>query len=444
MALDSKNNIKSVFIVPDIAASTAGTKVTPGLLTTGAVVVTDVSNTILDTTTVTAQTTIKIVKDRGANLPLQQVRLNIADVIAYSGACYQAATEQTSFIGYNGTTGSIAINNDSFYEIKLEHVPNSFAYGKRPANYKYGTYKSDGSATQQEIANGLVASLVQNFKPNRITDWRVFSEVVTDATRTAAGTGAGTLTFTKWSKTVTPTLAAATANCTAGTYISIATGTSNGVYKVASRNSTTGVLTLEIPYNGETVSGVAAGTALTSITVANAGNTSFNWGVKITGIKQKYDVNRWRQYDKVRFNPFINDAFVSTTVTTPVTTTAAFDGVGVYEQAANDEYISWGDEGQVFVDQVPPLFREQDADPNGTYDVAILGWLNKLPSLIGAGENKGSAIFYIENSCDDQGQELLTILDAWVTAAYPTILKVYGCNGTTPGVIGACCSVECA
>jgi len=34
------------------------------------------------------------------------------------------------------------------------------------------------------------------------------------------------------------------------------------------------------------VSGVAAGTALTSITVANAGNASFNWGVKITGIKQ--------------------------------------------------------------------------------------------------------------------------------------------------------------
>ncbi len=171
MALDSKNNIKSVFIVPDLAVTTA-TKMTPGAAATGTVVVTDVSNNVLNSSNVNDYSTIKIVKDRGANLPLQQVRLNIADIIAYSAACYQAATEQTSFIGYNGTTGSIATNNDTFYEIKLEHVPNSFAYGKRPANYKYGTYQSAPTGVQQkDVAVGLVKSLVQNFKPNRTIDW---------------------------------------------------------------------------------------------------------------------------------------------------------------------------------------------------------------------------------------------------------------------------------
>ena len=437
MALDSKNNIKSVFIVPDLAVTTA-TKMTPGSAGTGRIAVTDVSNNVLDATTVLSQSTIKIVKDRGASLPLQQVRLNIADIIAYSGACYQPATEQVSYIGFNGTTGSIATNNDTFYEIKLEHVPNSFAYGKRPANYKYGTYKSDGNATQEEIATGLVKSLIQNFKPNRTTDWKVKAELVNIGNPISILGGTTSFTFTQWSKVVTY-IGTDPTNIAVNDYIKPSgTSLADAIYKVVSIDTATNTIILDTPFQGVTKTALTA-----TLRVVPAGNIGASWGVMITGLKQKYDVNRWRQYDKVRFNPFINDAFVSGTVTTPVTTIAAFDGVGVYEQAANDEYISWGDEGQVFVDQVPPLFREQDADPNGTYDVAILGWLNKLPSLIGAGENKGSAIFYIENSCANQGEELLTILDAWVTNAYPTILKVYGCNGTTPGVIGACCDVDC-
>lgn len=407
MALDSKNNIKSVFIVPDLADTTVGTKVTPGSLATGSVVVTDVTNISLDPGNVADYSTIKIVKDRGANLPLQQVRLNLADIIAYSGACYEPATEQISYIGYNGTSGSITVANEKFYEVKLEHVPNAFAYGKRPANYKYGTYKSDANATQAEIANGIQASLVQNFKPNRTIDWRVITELVCNNAGAAITGTVTTFGVTRYSKTVT--LNGTVTNVTVGDFIRLGgTTTAASVYKVAAVNSPTSIV-LTVPYQG--TSGTIAVASVQVITAANAATAAF--GIKITGLKQKYDVNRWRQYDKVRFNPFINEPFAGTLVTT----TAAFDGVGVYEQAANDEYISWGDEGQVFVDQVPPLFREQDADPNGTYDIAILGWLNKLPSLIGAGENKGSAIFYMEDSCQTQAATLLATLDAWVASA---------------------------
>ena len=397
MALDSKNNIKSVFIVPSAAQVVAGTRVTPGSLPINSVVITNMSNVVLATGSGTFGVQnygkIKIIKDRGANLPLQQVIIDLADIKTSSAVSGAPASEQVDYIGYNGSnTNTIQEVSNNFYTVKLEHVPNQFAYGKRPANYKYGTYQSGIGATKEQIANGLVASLVQNFRPNRTTDWRVFSEVMTNATRTAAGSGAGTLTFTKYSKSVVPTLAAATSNCTAGTYISIATGLGSPVYKVAARNATTGVLTLEVAYNGETVSGVAAGTALTSITVVNAGLATL-WGIKITGIKQQYDVNRWRQYDKVRFNTFL-EGFPPVANPTAVTTTAAFDGIAVYEQVANDEYISWGDEGQIFVDQVPPLFREQDAVVGTQYSPAVIEWLDKLPSLIGAGENKGQVILY--------------------------------------------------
>jgi len=177
---------------------------------------------------------------------------------------------------------------------------------------------------------------------------------------------------------------------------------------------------LEVPYQGTAASiGVAN---VEVITAANAATAAF--GIKITGLKQKYDVNRWRQYDKVRFNTFI-EGFTPSSTVTAITTTAAFDGVAVYEQVANDEYISWGDEGQVFVDQVPPLFREQDAVIGQQYQPVIIGWVDKLPSLIGAGQNKGQAILYMADAdatLAAQALTLVTVLNAWtLQKGFPNI-----------------------
>jgi hypothetical protein len=398
MALDSKNNIKSVFIVPaNAGVVAAGTKVTPGSIALDSVVTTNMSNEVLATSNTGSVALfdpalfdkIKIIKDRGANNPLQQVVLKRGEIVSATSVAGRLASEQVDFIGSNGTTGSITgLTTNTFYEVKLEHVPNQFAYGKRPANYKYGTWKSGTTTpTQADVANGIVASLIQNFVPNRTTDWRVFSEVTNSGARTAAtATAVVTLTFTKYSRFVTASAATASTNIVAGDYVAINATVSTGVYKVTSKDGS-GNLILDLPYNGETTTIVAA---TNNIRIVAATANAANFGIKITGIKQKYDVNRWRQYDKVRFNTFINSAFN----TTGVASTAAFDGIAVYEQVANDEYISWGDEGQVFVDQVPPLFREQDAAVGQQYQPAVIGWLDRLPSLIGAGENKGQVIMY--------------------------------------------------
>jgi hypothetical protein len=403
MALDSKNNIKSVFIIPEVATPvTPGTRVTPGSLATkDSVVITNMSNEVLATTATgslaafdpTFFDKIKIVKDRGAYLPLQTVVLTRSQVITASSVAGKLAVEQVDYIGFNGTSGAIQVLPINFYLIKLEHVPNQFAYGKRPANYKYGTYQSPAGLTQNaagqlNVANGLVNSLVTNFRPNRTTDWRVKSELVNSGAG-AAITGAPTsFTFTRYSKTVTYVGTDPT-NVVAGDYLRV-NGTTPGdpVYKVASITPATNTIILDTVYQGDTATILNA--AMEVVTVAGLGA---DWGIKITGIKQKYDVNRWRQYDKVRFNTFL-EGFPNTATPTAVTTTAAFDGIAVYEQVANDEYISWGDEGQVFVDQVPPLFREQDAVVGTQYSAAVVGWLDRLPSLIGAGENKGQAILY--------------------------------------------------
>jgi len=425
MALDSKNNIKSVFIVDTaLSAVTTGT-ITPGSTnsgTPGSIVIANMSNEVLVAgsgagTGVQNYSKIKIIKDRGANLPLQQVVLNLNDITTYTGVAGQAASEQVDFIGFNGTAGTeIAVLNNNFYTVKLEHVPNQFAYGKRPANYKYGTYLSSPAATQAEIANGLQASLVQNFKPNRTIDWRVITELVCNDAGAAITGAATTFGVTRYGRTVT--INGTVTNVAAGDFIRLGgTTTAAVVYKVAAVTSPTSIV-LEVPYQGTTGSiGVANVEVITALAASTA-----DFGIKITGLKQKYDVNRWRQYDKVRFNTFIQ-GFTPSATTTAVTSTPAFDGVAVYEQVANDEYISWGDEGQIFVDQTPPLFREQDAVVGTQYNPVVLGWLNNLPSLIGAGENKGQAILYMSGSATiaGQGATLITVLNSWLTGKFTAL-----------------------
>ena len=428
MALDSKNNIKSVFIMPSIsAAPTAGTVVTPGSTNSGVagwVGITNMSNIVLDATTVLAYDKIKIIKDRGADLPLQQVVISLSELAktsAYSGAI---ASEQVSYIGYNGTSGTMDATVNNFFLIKLEHTPNAFLYGKRPASYKYGTFQSGASASALSNSIGLIKSLIQNFRANRTTDWRVKSELVADGSGVVITTldpQITSITFTKYSKTAVVTTSGAVSAIAAGTYIRVGVGAttySNPVVKVVSSGSQAGAgtfnLVLDFVWQSDTA--IVGGANL--YTVATPGNV----GIKITGLKQKYDVNRWRQYDKVRFNTFLEgfDAAV-------VTTTAAFDGVAVYEQAANDEYISWGDEGQVFVDQVPPLFREQDAIVGTQYNPVVISWLSRLNSLIGAGENKGQVILYMAGgdgvgtfAPTDNQATFVTVFNAWV----PTILDL--------------------
>jgi hypothetical protein len=419
MALDSKNNIKSVFIIPD-QAYTSVAKMFPGQ-DLGAVAVCDMSNNVLTSANINAVTNIledlngvpatkiKLVKDRGDGLPLQQVVLSLSSLATYTSTAHVDASEQVSYIGSNGTTGSLSgtINlTNNFFIIKLEHTPNSFIYGKRPASYKYGTYQSTASETQASVAENLVKSLIQNFRANRTTDWRVRSEVVSSALINIAPTGFTNLTLTRYSKAVTLNTGATAP--AVGTVIRIpdpGTGvatTQTAVYKVVSVNGLT--LTLNYAYQGP--SGVT--TAANCRVVATY--TTSNAGIKITGIKQKYDVNRWRQYDKVRFGVYL-EGFGTATV---AETTAALDGTGVYEQVANDEYISWGDEGQVFVDQVPPLFREQDADPAASYAPLTIGWVDRLPSMIGAGENKGAIIGYFVDEAANQGLAIVNLLDAFV------------------------------
>ena len=67
-----------------------------------------------------------------------------------------AKSEKVDFIGFDGSTGSIDAVNDNFYRIRL-HMDQSITSNHGGIYIKNGFYESDGSATQEEIALGLIS-----------------------------------------------------------------------------------------------------------------------------------------------------------------------------------------------------------------------------------------------------------------------------------------------
>jgi len=76
---------------------------------------------------------------------------------------YVAGTEQKTYVGYNGTSGSIAVANSDIYHIHIMRKDWSATWGEHGSFKLAGAYESDASATQTEIADVLVLNMVKNF-----------------------------------------------------------------------------------------------------------------------------------------------------------------------------------------------------------------------------------------------------------------------------------------
>jgi hypothetical protein len=422
MALDSKNFIKKVFVNAKLTSNLANTVVArPDTIPAGLVVVTDLSNKILDDTESASAKRIKIVQGRGANNPLLQFELDIDSIKNYSGAAHVASQEQITYFGYNGASGAIdiapAATSPFTYLYKLTPQNNTMIDGLRPTNIVNIMAEVGAGATQATAANIALKQFLAKFKFHKAIDWRVKIEMVSDNAGVNTGVIGVTVVGAANSRTLTFGAGVGPA-IVAGDFIRIGAGTTVGVYKVASSTravDTAGVVTLETPLQ-ENVN--LLGTTTSLIVAANAATAAF--GIKLTGIRQKYDVVRWRQYDKVRFA-----AAVVQGGTTPVTYSQnATEGTGMYEQAANDEYISWGDEGQYNPMQLPPLNREQDVVYDTPYSVLNINWENDIKGPIaGFGQLKGQTILYLDKTggtfgTGTQGNAAFTsvvdVLDEWV------------------------------
>ncbi len=439
--MQTANQAQSLLLAK-ILNRTGTTATDPGAssyLSDGEIAVTDVSGTILDSTTVVGKDKIVIVQSQGATKPpIKSDVIERAKVTTYKGAAGKAAVEQVTYIGYDGTTSTLKIdpfnNNQYIGRILLQGEQNTF--GNRDM-YKQFDYTSDGTATQSEIAEGIQLSLIANFDSPRtkMPDRYARFEVTNAGARTIVPTGAGTLTFVYGSTTVTFSTdvddATGAAAIKAGDFITVAAATTTAVYEVASvdTSGTTETLQLTVPYQG--VSATIANATAKVIIAATA--QAANFGVKISGLPKSFKPGIFRYY-KNRFKVLlINSEWGVTSVTY---TTGANEGTGTSEQMQELEWLL--QDGNIYRVQVPPFVERANAvtylaTASGLgYSIAELDHFNNDEGGIGVTERSRKrtilgfsndtmtgATGHTSEQATGQTNSVITVLNAWI--------------GTTPG-----------
>jgi hypothetical protein len=371
MATIAQNNVQYV-LVGGTAAKTASGTVNDA--NTGEICVVGESGQILTETTAATATRFALGLNRGGEPHVVTPFIKPADVTGSNAQNYVAATEQLSYIGYNGVSGSIEVNNSALYYVRL-YLEDLFARssedGKR---MKFGAYKSTTAATQEAIARGITDSLIRNF--SRQPEREIKFERICDEAGVALGTAVGPLTFTNGSKFFTADdINDATTNAAlaVGDFIRAGTGLTDPVYEITAVNGDIG--TLDIAFQGTTLTAVAD-TSFERITNATA--LAAEWGVKLTGLPLEFKLGKI-QYKKTRFTVQVDhtEGFVDTPITLSA---AASPGNGVYERVAEMEWFAQGHEGEFFRMGEPDIFdQRKDAVATvagGGYDQITLSFKN--------------------------------------------------------------------
>lgn len=415
------NNVFSV-VLSDVTKLTAalpsvGTVVTNANLEVGAVVLCDMGMRRLDAAAYTALASTDkyfVVQGKGTGVPLMKSPAIVKGNTTFTIAKYKAPVQQVTYVGYNGTTGTLPVANNTDFWIKVRKRDNDAANRSQPMSLFAGPVKTDSTGTQAELAVLLAKSGYKNFTNQEPANGYLKMETVTAAASAAITGTVSTFGVTYRSKVVT--LNGTVTNVSVGDFLRIGgTTTTTAVYQVAAVTSPTSV-TLSSFYVGDTASIAVANVQV--ITAATAATAAF--GVRLTGVVAPFDVNQMRDYYANRFTTTFSDSTVTITVT------GAQNGNGAWQQVAMDEYLSYGYEGQNNQLAVPSVPRDQKVKIPGTgsyvaadctYSALSIGWTEDMRGLVSMAPAKGNVIVWLNLSSTglldgtlNTGRELVTAL----------------------------------
>lgn len=345
----NQRNVKTIVFGKDNITTSTATKiddVSSAAATVGTLWVVDEANNVL-TAAATKATKFKVAYKSTDGSIVYSDTVDPKSVVSYKGKASVAPTEQVTYIGYNGTSGSITTANNTEFTVRLNLLSlteTDFMQDK----LIYGSYTSDAAGTQAEIANGIVANLNANF--SKLPDVVVKAEVVCSNAGTtltmAGGSDSSNLVWTKGSKYVTSDLLGSDEvidTIVAGDYIRAGTAVSSPIFLVVSNSAGTGSdstgtpATIELAdyYRGTTQSIALAGNEY--ITAANVGSASV--GIKLSSLTKKYNLTNFK-FEKQRFEVLLTN-FGATALTT---TARAYEGSGYYKSVAEMEAFCQGNE----------------------------------------------------------------------------------------------------
>jgi len=314
----------------------------------------------------TTSTRFILAVGRGTGVaPLQTPVIDPTKVTRKGKKVTAAAAEQVDYIGYNGTSGSIEVANSTVYRASI-NLNQSITSNHGGLYIKDMVYKSDASATQEEIAQGLVKSAIANF--SREADQVIKFERVVDHAGTEALGAADTIVATKGSKYVTITESGGVLPYlfVVGDYIRFGTAVTSPVYKITATTVTVadgGVLTLDTEVQANFAPTAGIGTC-EYITAAQA--AAGTWGLKLTGVAQPFSKGKLK-YKKVRWTTSLStDGFGATAITKSAT---ASEGIGTYEQIAELEWFVSGNNGEIFRMGEPNIYAQTSLVANTGYDL---------------------------------------------------------------------------
>jgi hypothetical protein len=336
MALAAIKHVKKISIVPNVAHTTA---TTIAGMSANQVAICDTAGNVLTNLTAPNVDVIRIVKTGSAAQPLNilSFELDKRGLQVATAKGFIASTLTVGTIGYDGTSGAIDVVSDNEYVVTTidRDSPSYGTTGYR----RIGYFASNSSATEQEIADGLVLNLAANSETLIAQPYK--AELLLSGTRSASGSAAHS--FINGSRSVTFTGAT---NFVAGDYIALAATVTTAVcYKIQS--VATGVLTLEIPFQGTTVT-VATGAIRISSTNAALGN----FGIKLTGLPQPFpsvDTAAAQEFYVARFQ-VATQGFGAT----PVVVVEGNKGSGASAEIAVIERSLVGEQGFLYTATWPP------------------------------------------------------------------------------------------
>ena len=291
------------------------------------------------------------------------VKSSITSILAKT---YAAATEQSTYIGYNGTSGfiaDVATYAGDLYKVKV--ILQQLMSGSDDERIKNSVYKSLSTDGQAEVALGIAASLQKNMSrevKNSAGNPPIVTKAICNAAVTAAnGTKSGQeVTVTKgvnqvlFETDVTYTSGGGS-TLVVGDYLRIGsvgggTALTSSVYKVVAINGVTVTLDREVIEASGTYDD-AGGTSDIEV-IPNATGQAANWGIVLTGQPLPWNVSK-KRYSKLRFQVQPSSEFGSTVVGN---STSASEGTGTYEQVAEMENFLMGFRGEQYEMGEPNLF----------------------------------------------------------------------------------------
>ena len=284
---------------------------------------------------------------------------------------YVAPAERVRAIGFDGTSGSIDPINYANYVAHIFWKDNSKTFGQG-IPVKFAAYAADGTATQVEIANGLVNNFNKNFK--REKPKLIKAEVLISSAGTAVPTGAGTISFTNGSKYVKfntdITDATGTAKLAVGDFIKVATGASTPAYKVTAIDTTGNIATIDTPFQGTTAT-IANATAKIVLAATAA---SADAGVKLSALPLtegfEPGVIRWDFLDfEIQLGSEVG-ATSQSVITNPTL------GSGTYYEVAQNEWFLKGNRGEAWRVGNYPKNVTLEATSGATYDQFTINYVN--------------------------------------------------------------------